>query len=95
MPSHKDELYRRVDEVLFYVWDPIGVSDEPCARGEYRSYVPQIQRLVETSDDVVPISARLAEIMRAQMELAVDKDLCDKTADLLLRHKYAVKEGLA
>lgn len=95
MPSHKDELYGRVDEVLFYVWDPIGVSDEPCARGEYRGYVLQILRLVETSDDVAPISARLAEIIRTQMELAADEDLCDKTAELLLRHKYAVNEGLA
>lgn len=44
---NKGELQRRVDEVLFYVWDPIGVSDEPFARGEYESYVPGIATLVE------------------------------------------------
>lgn len=34
------ELYQRVDEVLHYVWDPIGVSDAPEARDEYFSYLP-------------------------------------------------------
>ncbi len=27
------ELYRRVDEVLYYVWDPIGVASSPAAHG--------------------------------------------------------------
>ena len=41
------ELRRRVDEVLFYIWDPIGVSNEPCARGEYTGYVaPVLGRLL-------------------------------------------------
>jgi hypothetical protein len=95
MPGRKGELYRRVHEVLFYIWDPIGVSDEPCARGEYRGYVPQIHRLLETTDDAAAISARLAEIMTAHMELGPDRELCDRTADLLLGHKYPVREGLA
>lgn len=95
MSSHTGELYRRVDEVLYYVWDPIGVSDEPCARGEYRGYVPKILHLVETSDDIDPISAELREIVSTRMGLAADKERCDETARLLFRHKYAVKEGLA
>jgi hypothetical protein len=27
------ELYRRVDEVLYYVWEPIGVASSPAAHG--------------------------------------------------------------
>ncbi|CAD6563044.1 hypothetical protein ACFQ3P_41525 [Paraburkholderia sabiae] len=34
------ELHRRVDEVLFYVWDPIGVANSPAARDEYYGYLP-------------------------------------------------------
>ena len=44
-PEHK-ELYRRVDEVLHYLWDPIGVSDVPEARDEYHSYLPHIFSLL-------------------------------------------------
>jgi hypothetical protein len=43
-----DELRRRVDEVLYYIWDPIGVSDQPYARGEYEGYVPKVLQLCPT-----------------------------------------------
>ncbi len=44
------ELYQRIDEVLYYVWDPIGVSDEPCARAEYSSYTRKILTYVLIED---------------------------------------------
>ena len=89
------ELSRRVDEVLFYVWDPIGVADEPCARGEYESYVPKVHQLVEQNDDIKPISSHLADIVRDLMGLSPDKKQCDYTAELLLKHKQAIKDGCA
>ena len=39
------ELYKRVDEVLHYLWDPIGVAEEPWARDEYYSYLPKMNRM--------------------------------------------------
>jgi hypothetical protein len=36
----KDELRRRVSEVLYYVWDLIGISHEPCARGNMKAMFP-------------------------------------------------------
>lgn len=39
-------LYRAVDEVLHYIWDPIGVSGVPEARDEYQGYLPQVFKLV-------------------------------------------------
>jgi len=96
MPVFDDkELRRRVDEVLFYTWDPIGVSDEPCARGEYRSYVPKILQLVEQNNDIAPISSHLAGIVKDMMGIPPNRKDCDYTAELLLKHKRAVKEGLA
>ena len=89
------ELERRVDEVLFYVWDPIGVSGQPYARAEYENYVAQILGLVEKSDDPEPISSRLASIARESMGLTPDKKRCDHVAALLLQHKRAVNEGCA
>ncbi|MGZ3735280.1 MAG: hypothetical protein ACXVC0_09980 [Bdellovibrionota bacterium] len=40
------EIYRRVDEVLHYLWDPIGVSDSPEARDEYQGYLPKIYAMI-------------------------------------------------
>ena len=49
------ELYRATDEVLHYIWDPIGISDEPNARDEYWSYLPRVFKLLtdETPNEVV------------------------------------------
>jgi hypothetical protein len=46
LPPDQMELYRRVDEVLHYLWDPIGVSSAPEARDEYQSYLPHVFSLL-------------------------------------------------
>ena len=89
------ELQRRVDEVLYYLWDPIGVCDEPYARAEYRSYVPKILQLVEENDVAEPISAHLADIINSRMGFSADKKRCDRAAEILLRHKEAIQKGCA
>ena len=38
----QNELYKRVDEVLHYLCDSIGVSDAPEARDKYWSYFPVV-----------------------------------------------------
>ena len=89
------ELERRVDEVLYYVWDPIGVSDEPYARSEYDNYTPQVFKLVLENNNIEPISAYLAEIVNSRMGLSANKQQCDYAAQLLLKHKQAIKDGCA
>jgi hypothetical protein len=46
LPPLELALYRRCDEVLHYIWDPIGVAGAPGARDEYESYLPQVFKLV-------------------------------------------------
>jgi hypothetical protein len=93
--SNPDELARRVDEILYYVWDPLGVADEPCARAEYDDYVPRVLELLLSQNDPAPISAYLADILKTRMGLPPNIPLCDQTASLLLKHKRAIKEGCA
>lgn len=40
-------LYQLCDEALFYLWDPIGIAEDPRARSEYEAYVPQVFQLVK------------------------------------------------
>ena len=63
LPEDQMKLYRRIDEVLFYVWDPIGVSPS-WARDEYQSYLPKVFRAVmnntprkELRDQLINIEA--------------------------------------
>jgi hypothetical protein len=93
MKFDNHELHRRVDEVLFYIWDPIGVSPEPYARGEYTSYVWQVLELVEKNDSIQPVSEYLANIINTIMGLTANQKQCDITAELLLRHKKAIQDG--
>jgi hypothetical protein len=39
-----EEFNRRADEVLHYLWDPIGVAGEVMACDEYMGYVPKLRR---------------------------------------------------
>ncbi|MDP2523831.1 hypothetical protein Q8W30_14745 [Neptunomonas phycophila] len=42
LPPDQLELYKRIDEFLFYKWDSIGISDGDWARDEYQSYLPRV-----------------------------------------------------
>lgn len=87
------ELERRTDEVLFYVWDPIGISDTPAARGEYSSYIMTILKYV-LEDDLQKIVYQLNKIESSSMGLLPNKSKNTEIAELLLDFKYAVEEGL-
>ena len=90
-----NELRKRVDEVLYYIWDPIGVSDQPFACAEYEDYVSGVLQLVNDNDDPAPVSAHLADIVDINMALISNRQRGDAVAALLLQHKNAIKEGCA
>lgn len=90
-----NELEKRIDEVLYYVWDPIGVSDSPYARGEYSSYVPGILQLIFANSPAEKISSHLTSIVRMQMGLIPNEERERRVADLILQHKDAIDNGFA
>lgn len=59
LPPREAELYKRCDEVLHYVWDPVGVAGVPGARDEYNAYLPQV--FSRLRDEVEP--ARIVEYL--------------------------------
>jgi hypothetical protein len=79
-------LYRLCDEALFYLWDPIGVSDAPEARDEYESYLPRVFALVKASDRVALI-AYLNDILGERMGLRPDSEASVRAADFMLRSR--------
>ena len=91
----KDELMHRVDEVLFYIWDPIGVKDAPEARAEYRSYVPRILEMLQSDRPDDDIADVLDQITTQQMGLRRNHEHSLEIAAILKHHKTAIDEGLA
>jgi len=62
-----EELYRRVDEVLHYVWDPCSSADAPQARDEYYGYLPQVFALLQAGASAEQLAQHLANIEQARM----------------------------
>ena len=67
--SYEKELQMRVNEVLHYIWDPIGVRGEPRARDEYDSYVPEVYSLLQKGAAPDQIAAHLNRIATERMGL--------------------------
>ena len=81
---YKQDLLARIGEVLHYVWDPIGVSDEPHARDEYDSYVAGIYALLEGGANADQIAVHLDKIAVDGMGLRSNMEHNRVTADRLL-----------
>lgn len=91
----KEEIYKRIDEILYYLWDPIGVNDEPAARSEYTSYVSSFMSILEKHDDVQAIAKRLNQIEKTNMGLGENEKKAKQIAELIIDAKEAIIEGLS
>jgi hypothetical protein len=89
-----DELERRVDEVLFYKWDPIGVNNFVSARAEYRTYVPAVLEKLKIGDREGLLRV-LKGIQVESMGEEFYSTLAANIVDLLFAHKEAVDLGHA
>jgi hypothetical protein len=88
MSSHdENELYQRVDEVLLYLWDPIGVSGIPAARGEYETYVPQVFALLNGDANRERIAGYLNWVVTERMGLAENAEATLRVVNVLQEWK--------
>ena len=84
------ELYRRVDEVLYYVWDPVGVATSPAARDKYQGYLPKVFAMLQEGMDALPIAAYLDDVATDRMGLDANPGHSRRVAELLLDWKAEI-----
>jgi hypothetical protein len=73
--SEKDNrLYQRVDEVLHYLWDPIGIARCPGARDEYYSYLPQVFSMLKQGCNEEKIADYLGKVTSLSMGMGTNKE---------------------
>nr|MBP8879029.1 hypothetical protein [Flavobacteriales bacterium] len=75
-----------VDEVLHYMWDPIGVAGTPEARDEYQGYVARVVELALANDED-GITAYLRTMETKHMGVAGDQRRCADVADAVMSWK--------
>ena len=86
LPPGDAELYRRVDEVLHYLWDPIGVAGTPWARDEYYSHLPQIFRLVKEGATSKEMARHLTQLARG-FGVNPQRKRAEEVADILVEYQ--------
>jgi hypothetical protein len=91
----KEKFYRRVDEILYYLWDPIGVKEEPAARSEYLNYLNTIYSMVIDCKDQHTIAKQLRLFEQSDMGLISDEAHLMKIANVLIETKNVIEEGLS
>jgi hypothetical protein len=84
LPENERELYKRIDEVLHYLWDPFGVSDVPMARNEYYNYLPEIFRLAKLKSGENEIAEYLNSVLTKHMELDSNIESCKQIAKIIM-----------
>lgn len=82
-PNDK-ELLRRIDEILHYLWDPIGVAGVPQARDEYKNYVPQVFRLLKATADGKDVVEYLHWLSGEHMGMGACPDRNAEVVDMLI-----------
>jgi hypothetical protein len=81
------ELYQRLDEVIHYLWDPIGVSGVPEARDEYYSYLPKLLELLKKESSLDEIADCLGWITSERMGLGTNRARDLDIAEILVGWK--------
>jgi hypothetical protein len=92
LDSTDREMYRRIDEVLFYIWDPIGVDAFVGAptRDEYRSYVLGLLSLVKSGADKDAIAEHLGTIVYDTIGLSRCREREEKVAEILVKWRQKI-----
>ena len=67
------EMETRVSEILFYVWDPIGVNGIPACRDEYESYVRIVSAYLLHNFSEAGVDALLMYIMEEYIGVGLSK----------------------
>lgn len=88
--TQTNELGRRVDEVLFYIWDPFGFNSEPFARTEYRSYVEEVLSCLQDAKSSDEITDLLIDIVENRMGLVFSREISQTAGKLIFRHKKTI-----
>ncbi len=81
------ELYERVDEVLHYVWDPIGVSGSPDARDECQAYLPHVFALLKKGASAARIGEYLDSVTASHIGLEPDRAATTRAVEAFLAWK--------
>ena len=84
MTNEEKLIYKRIEEILWFDWDPIGINDTEQARDEYYSYLFHVFEPKREGANRDKIAKHLFKIETERMGLPGDIGHCRKAADKIL-----------
>ena len=92
LSTYEKDVFRYCNEVLHYIWDPIGVAGSPHARDEYDSYVPGVVSLLFSDARASKIAEHLTQITTDSMGLSAARERDLEAAELLTEWRQVLKD---
>lgn len=77
------ELYKRIDDILWFDWDPIGINDS-APRDEYESYTPPIYSLKVQGASLETITDKLYSFEVKGMGIFGGRERCERVAKKII-----------
>jgi hypothetical protein len=77
------DLRTRINEIMYYKWDPLHISNSNWTRDEYNSYVPEVFRLSLESPSYQPISDYLTHVTTEIMSMTENVEHDIEIAELI------------
>jgi hypothetical protein len=78
LPPEQLEVYKRIDEILWHEWDPIGVTGIEQARDDYYGYLPEVLQMLLEGATSSQIAAYLQQV--TTQNIGLDSSLEDHVA---------------
>jgi len=78
-----NSLRIRIDDILFYKWDPIGISNANWPRDEYASYVTDVLHFAVNGTSHQPLAEYLIQLSKEIIERADSKERAQNVAELI------------
>lgn len=85
--SDQFALYKRIDEILWFDWDPIGINAIDAARDEYYSYLFPLMNMVLDGTNREQVATYLYECETVNMGMVGNKSHCEYVAGLICEAK--------
>jgi hypothetical protein len=98
MDAEEILIYKKIEDILWFDWDPIGINQFLEARDEYQCYLPVIYNLKKTGADVEIIAQTLNKFETVNIGISGSLERCTKVAKkirLLFKLKFKVDSGAA
>ena len=92
LSAYEKDVFRYCNEVLHYVWDPIGIAGHPQARDEYDSCVPGVVKLLFSDASTRAIAKHLTQLSTDAMRLSAKREHDLKIAELLIEWRNVLQE---